>query len=79
MKLFTYTWQFLNHLHPLQIENCDSNLRLVVDEDENAKFGLKRVKCLLCSIIKQYFSFVYCTKDFIIFNPLSAEILPYKP
>ena len=25
-----------NHLHPLQVENCDSNLRLVVDEDNNA-------------------------------------------
>ena len=26
-----------NHLHPLQVENCDSNSRLVVDEDDNAK------------------------------------------
>ena len=25
-----------NHLHPLQVENCDSNSRLVVDEDDNA-------------------------------------------
>ena len=33
-----------NHLHPLQVENCDSNSRLVVDEDDNAKFRLKRVK-----------------------------------
>ena len=24
-----------SHLHPLQVENCDSNSRLVVDEDEN--------------------------------------------
>ena len=29
-----------SHLHPLQVENCDSNSRLVVDEDEN---GLKRL------------------------------------
>ena len=29
----------LSHLHPLQVENCDSNSRLVVDEDDN---GLKR-------------------------------------
>ena len=30
-----------NHLHPLQVENCDSNSRLVVDEDDNVKSGLK--------------------------------------
>ena len=24
-----------SHLHPLQVENCDSNSRLVVDEDDN--------------------------------------------
>ena len=34
----------LRHLHPLQVENCDSNSRLVVDEDDNAKFRLERVK-----------------------------------
>ena len=33
-----------DHLHPLQIENCDSNSRLVVDEDDNSKFRLERVK-----------------------------------
>ena len=32
-----------NHLHPLQVKNCDSNLRLVVDEDDNGKFRLERV------------------------------------
>ena len=31
-------------LHPLQVENCDSNLRLVVDEDDNGKFRPERVK-----------------------------------
>ena len=30
-----------NHLHPLKVENCDSNSRLVVDEDDNVKSGLK--------------------------------------
>ena len=30
-----------NHFHPLQVENRDSNLRLVVDEDDNVKSGLK--------------------------------------
>ena len=33
-----------NHLHPLQVENCGSNLRLVVDEDDNGKFRLERIK-----------------------------------
>ena len=35
-----------SHLHPLQVENCDSNLRLVVDEDEdnNGEFRLRRVE-----------------------------------
>ena len=32
-----------NHLHPLQVENCDSNSRLVVDEDDNGKFRLEKV------------------------------------
>ena len=35
-----------NHLHPQQVENCDSNSRLVVDEDDNGKFRLERVKPL---------------------------------
>ena len=35
-----------NHLHPLQVENCDSNSRLVVDEDDNGKFRLERVNSL---------------------------------
>ena len=32
-----------NHLHPLQVENCDSNSWLVVDEDDNGKFRPERV------------------------------------
>ena len=50
MKLvYQYTVIFLNfqttsnHLHPLQGENCDSNSRLVVGEDDNGKFRLERV------------------------------------
>ena len=35
-----------NHLHLLQVENCDSNLRLVVDEDDDGKSRLERVKNL---------------------------------
>ena len=34
----------LSHLYPLQVENCDSNSRLVVDEDDNNKFRLARAK-----------------------------------
>ena len=33
-----------NHLHPLQVENCDSISRLVVDEDDNGRLRLERVK-----------------------------------
>ena len=33
-----------NHLRPLQVENCDSNSRLVVDVDDNGKFRPERVK-----------------------------------
>ena len=36
------------HPHPLQAENCDSNSRLVVDEDDNGKFRLERVKTAKC-------------------------------
>ena len=34
----------LNHLHPLEVKNCGSNSRLVVDEDDNGKFRLERAK-----------------------------------
>ena len=30
-------------LHPLQVENCYSNSRLVVDGDDNGKFRIERV------------------------------------
>ena len=33
-----------NHFHPLQVEICDSNSRLVVDENDNVKSGLKGLK-----------------------------------
>ena len=35
-----------NHLHPLQVENCDSNSRLVVDEDDYGEVRLERVKLI---------------------------------
>ena len=36
----------LNHFHSLQVENCDSNSRLVVDEDDNDKLRLERVNSM---------------------------------
>ena len=39
-----------SHLHPLQVENCDSNSRLVVDEDDNGKVRLERVKKVISLI-----------------------------
>ena len=41
-----------NHLLPLQVENCDSNLRLVVDEDDNGKLRPERVNYY---VRKQFF------------------------
>ena len=39
-----------NHFHPLQVENCGSNSRLVVNEDDNGKFRPERVKSLKTDI-----------------------------
>ena len=38
-----------NHLYPLQVENCDSNSRHVVDEDDN---GSIHVECDIHSLLK---------------------------
>ena len=46
MAVFRYFSPTSYHLHPLQVENCDSNSRLVVDEDDKIKFRLERVKVL---------------------------------
>ena len=45
-----------SHLHPLQVqvENCDSNSRLVVDEEDNDKFRLDRVKWLIKQFKNDY-------------------------
>ena len=43
MTIFLNFSSTLNHLHPLQVENCDSNSRRVVDEDDNGKLRLERV------------------------------------
>ena len=44
MKIFFTFPPTSNHLHPLQVENCDSNSRLVVEEDDNGKFRPETVK-----------------------------------
>ena len=40
------------HFHPLQVENCDSNARLVEDEDDNGKFRLERVEMYIFTNLK---------------------------
>ena len=32
-----------SHLHPLQVENCGRNSRLVVDEDDYGRFRIEKV------------------------------------
>ena len=44
IPIFIYFSATSNHIHPLQVENCDSNSRLVVDEDDNVKVRLERAK-----------------------------------
>ena len=44
IEIFFDFYTTSNHLHPLQVENCDSNSRLVVDEDDNGKLRPERVK-----------------------------------
>ena len=51
MAIFVNLSTTSSHLHPLQVENCDSNSRLVVDKDDNGKFGLERVKYLEMYVI----------------------------
>ena len=51
MAIFFNFSPILNQLYPLQVENCDSNSRLVVDEDDNGKFKLERVELLFFIVI----------------------------
>ena len=62
MAIFLNFSPISNHLHPLQVENCDSNSRLVVDEDDNGKFRLERVNSAIilgmvsdCELINMLF------------------------
>ena len=51
MAIFFNFSPTLNRLHPLQVENYDSNSRLVVDKADNRKFGLERVKKRVLSVL----------------------------
>ena len=55
-----------SNFHPLQVENCDSNSRRVVDEDDNGKFRLVRVQVAWMKAVSQYFRVVamlaYCRR-----------------
>ena len=49
MAIFFNFYTTSNHLHTLQVENCDSNSRLVVDEDDSGKFRPETVKQIIIS------------------------------
>ena len=51
-----------SHLHPPQVENCDSNSRLVVDEDDNDEFRLERVR-LTTKHGRQWTEPFQCTRE----------------
>ena len=54
MAIFCNFYNTSNHLHSLQVENCDSNSRLVVDEDDNGEFRLERVKRNIIVMVSSY-------------------------
>ena len=91
MKLFhLYMAIFVNfsptssHLHPLQGENCDSNSRLVVDEDDNGEFRLERVKrpslnsCVDC-LESSVYNFTVHGRQNRKFRPYRRAILEMMP
>ena len=64
-----------NHLHPLQVENCDSNSRLVVDEDDNVKSGLKGSSTEL--LFRGRFGSIR-SRDGVQYDPYSVQYGPYS-
>ena len=44
-----------NHLYSLQVENCDSNSRLVVDEDDYGKHDKSRLESVKDTILTLLF------------------------
>ena len=63
-----------SHLRPLQVENCDSNSRLVVDEDDIGKFnGKVRLEIVKNQNLTEYEGYSYSThgsKYFVFFPHL---------
>ena len=57
MAIFLNFYTTSNHLHPLQVENCDSNSRLVGDKDDNGKFRPERVKLEIASFSDEQLTF----------------------
>ena len=55
-----------NHLHSLQVENCDSNSRLVVDGDDNGKIRSVR--------FKSHQNCIFAFSIIIIIKPYIADI-----
>ena len=81
MKLvFQYLTIFFNfqirssHLYPLQVENCDSNSRLVVDKDDNGKFRPQMVNSPvdssidLCNNLCIKICIYLCISTYVLFN-----------
>ena len=58
-----------SHLRPLQVGNCDSNSRLVVDEDDNGKlmYVIKHFNYYLTMLayLKKIFRNLFFNHDFI--------------
>ena len=94
MVVFFNFSPILNHLHPLQVENCGSNSRLVVDEYDNVKSGLKgfmvvhrlgstqTIKkhwfCISCLLGRPYHMFIVLL-SVSIFHHLKLELLTQLP
>ena len=64
MPIFANYSPSSSHLHPLQVENCDSNSRLVVDEDDNGKFRPERVNLTPYMLIASITVFNIQSKQF---------------
>ena len=65
----------LCHLHSLQVENCESDLRPVVDGDDNSKFRLERVKVLETTIVALSDERVHSEPSSVKPHPLTATTL----
>ena len=67
-----------SHLHPLQVENCGSNSRLEVGEDDNVKSGLKGplryLKYIICKVILTGFAVLTMTFESYISSSYSGKL-----